>query len=282
VNLLPFARLAALRSGARMVLFTFGAEAWTPKKRISNRLVSSADAVVSIRQLTLERLFAWSGARHVPSYVLENAFDVGLYGVGPRRPELVAKYGLADKRVIMTLARLDEPLHGVDEVLDVLPALVRDMPDLVYLVAGSGKRSEFLRTKTRELGLAQHVVFTGEVPEEQKADYYRLGDAFVMPGSHETLFDTYPLRFSFLEALACGLPVVGTRPEDLEVQRIHLPIIFVDSRDRKSIISGIRAALSLSERRTVPNELGELAFEAFQCRLWEILGNIHRPLALAS
>lgn len=282
VNLLPFAKLAALRSGARLALFTYGKEAWTPGRPISNRLVPSVDAIISIRRQTIDRLCAWSKAQAVPSYVLENAFDVERYGVGPKRADLVARYGIAGKRVLLTLSRHDEERHGVDEVLEVMPRLLQHEPDLVYLVAGSGRHLERLRMKAGDLGLSAHVVFAGEVPEPDKADFYRLGDVFVMPGSHPQLFDTYPARFSFLEALACGLPVVATRPSDLARYDIQLPNIYVDATNPSSIVEGVQAGLLKARDKRAPSVVQQFAFAGFQERLWHILARISDHTALAS
>ena len=282
VNLLPFAKVAALRSRAKLVLFTYGKEAWTPGKPLSNHLLSSVGAIVSIRRRTIERLVEWSGARRVPTYILENAFDLDSYGVAPRRADLVDRFGLAGKRVLLTLGRLDEERHGVDEVLEVLPSLLQKAPDLRYLVAGSGRHEQRLQDKVRQLGLDAHVVFSGEVPEADKADYYRLGDVFVMPGSHPQLFDTYPMRFSFLEAHACGLPVVATLPEDLAAYSVQLPNIYVDPTDAAAIESGILEGLARAAHKSVPPELQSFAFDSFRRRLWTILGQISSDTALAS
>ena len=54
-------------------------------------------------------------------------------------------------------------------------------------------------------GLSDRVVFAGFIPEAEKADHYRLADAYVMPGRGEGF------GFVFLEAMACGIPVVGSR-----------------------------------------------------------------------
>src|SRR5207249_10072823 len=57
------------------------------------------------------------------------------------------------------------------------------------------------------LGVERHVVFAGYIPEEQKADHYRLADAFVMPGRGEGFGIVY------LEAMACGIPVVASKAD---------------------------------------------------------------------
>jgi len=97
---------------------------------------------------------------------------------------LLDRYGVAGRRVIMTLGRLDaaERYKGIDEVLEVMPSLVHEMPDLVYLILGDADDRPRLESKAKALGLDQHVIFAGYIPEAEKADHYRLADAFVMPG----------------------------------------------------------------------------------------------------
>jgi len=98
-------------------------------------------------------------------------------------------------------------------MLETLPELARDVSDVTYLIIGDGDGRAHLEEKARALGVADRVVFTGYVPEKEKADQYRLADVVAMPGSNR-LFDHYPFRFAFLEPLACGVPVVGSCLED--------------------------------------------------------------------
>src|SRR5207302_1971283 len=100
-----------------------------------------------------------------------------------------------------------ERYKGIDEVLELMPSLVQEMPDLVYLIVGDGDDRGRLESKTASLRIERHVVFAGYIPEEQKADYYRLADAFVMPGRGEGFGIVY------LEAMACGIPVVASKAD---------------------------------------------------------------------
>jgi phosphatidylinositol alpha-1,6-mannosyltransferase len=72
-------------------------------------------------------------------------------------------------------------------------------------VVGDGDDRARLEALAREQGVATRVVFTGHVAHEELPDYYRLADAFVMPSSGEGFGIVY------LEAAACGLPVLGSR-----------------------------------------------------------------------
>jgi glycosyltransferase involved in cell wall biosynthesis len=66
---------------------------------------------------------------------------------------------------------VQEKRKGHDEVLDVLPELVEDRPDLAYLVCGDGDDRPRLEAKARRLGLSGRVVFAGYVPETEKVDH---------------------------------------------------------------------------------------------------------------
>src|SRR5262245_21786892 len=139
VNLLPFARLARAWSGGKLVLFVYGIDVWQPTtRRLSNALIRRVDAVASIRRYTASRLASWAGLGSVPTFILENPIRPERYGVKPPDPELVSRFGLAGRRVLMTLGRVEESRKGFDETLEVLPDLVREFPELVYVVAGGG------------------------------------------------------------------------------------------------------------------------------------------------
>jgi glycosyltransferase involved in cell wall biosynthesis len=206
INLLPLARLLNLKLRAPLALMVYGIDVWTAPSRLSRRLLSGVDAVWSISEVTRDRMNAWAGLPVGRYMLLPNAIHLERYGMAERNQALQERYGLVGKRVVMTLARLPsfDRFKGVDEMLQVMPDLLQQMPDLMYLVAGTGNDRPRLEAKAAELGLAEQVVFAGFVPEEDKADHFRLADAFVMPGRSEGF------GFVFLEALACGVPAVGS------------------------------------------------------------------------
>jgi phosphatidylinositol alpha-1,6-mannosyltransferase len=277
LHLLSLAEVGRRMTGAPIVLFVYGIEAWRPSHhRLSNFLVRRVDSVVSIRELTLERLERWAHLNGVPKHVLENAIHLDQYGPAPRNQALVEKYGLAGKRVIMTLGRVEERYKGFDEVIEVLPELARELPDLAYLVVGGGHDLPRIKQKAAEAGVADRVVFTDLIHDSAKPDHYRLADVFAMPGSARD-FDRYPVRFVFLEAMACGLPVVASRPEgSRDLGRTDgLPLYFVDPSNAESIKAGIRSAF-MHGLPTVPAALSAFAYPSFEERLHQIVDGVVR------
>jgi glycosyltransferase involved in cell wall biosynthesis len=73
------------------------------------------------------------------------------------------------------------------------------------MIVGDGDDRGRLEEKVKSLGLSQQVIFAGKILEHEKASHYCLADAYVMP-SHGEGFGIV-----FLEALACGVPVIGSK-----------------------------------------------------------------------
>ena len=270
INLLPVAVLAAWRSAAPLVLLIYGIDAWQPHRgRFVNRLLRRVAHVISISEITRDKFSSWSGIPRECIHVLPNAIDLSRYGAGPRNPILEQRYGLAGRRVLMTLGRLsaDERYKGFDEVLESMPALLKLYPDLTYLIAGDGDDRDRLQRKAQSLGVADRVVFAGYVAEPEKADYYRLADAYVMPGRGEGF------GFVFLEAMACGVPVVASRLDGSREAVRHGELgILVDPNNREELRAGIVTALT--QPKKIPPGIEYFAYPNFQQRLWVIVNGM--------
>ncbi len=267
IHLLPLA-LAAGRLLKRPVwLLTYGIEVWRPTGRIFvDRWVSQVSRLLSISEVTLGRFLAWSRYPRERCALLPNAIHLEHYGPGPKPASLVQRYGLTNRRVLLTFGRLEsqERAKGFDEILELLPSLAHDIPDVTYVIAGDGSDRERLQQKVRDLHLTAQVVFTGLVAEEDKADLYRLADAYVMPSRGEGF------GFVLLEAMACGIPVVASKSDGgREAVREGALGILVDPDDPADIRRGILAALA--QPRQVPPGLAYFSFDQFSQRLGALL-----------
>jgi phosphatidylinositol alpha-1,6-mannosyltransferase len=260
VNLLPLARLARQRP----LLITHGIEAWKPlRDPLSNRLVHAVRGVVSVSALTRDRFLSWSHFQGA-TFVLPNAVRAERYGIRPKDPALVARWGLEGKRVLLTLGRIvaAERYKGFDEVIEVLPQLD---DDVVYVIAGSGSDVARLKRKAAELGVADRTIFTGFIEEREKADLYNLADVYVMPSRGEGF------GFVFLEAMACGVPVIASCHDGgREALRGGQLGTLVDPSNLGAIRAAIEDALVTTERR-VPYGLSFFAFERFTERVHDII-----------
>jgi phosphatidyl-myo-inositol dimannoside synthase len=270
VNLLPVARVASALLGAPIVLLIYGIDVWTPtRSRLVNLMIPRVAAWVSISDCTTNRLRSWS-PEPVRAFLCPNAIELSEYAVGPKSEALLDRYGLRDRTVLLTLGRLDsrERYKGIDEVMTLLPELSRSIPTLSYVVAGDGDDRHRLEQKARALGVAERVVFTGRVPEAEKADVYRLADAYVMPGRGEGF------GFVFLEAMACGIPVVASKVDgSREAARDGKLGVIVDPDDPREVRDGILEALR-RPRDVVPEGLDYFSYANFEKRTHAILDEL--------
>ncbi len=101
------------------------------------------------------------------------------------------------------------PGKGFQRVIPLLPRLRERYPGLVYLIVGGGATQGDLRpsleAQARECGVQDAVRFCGRQPQEDLRWFYGAADVFVLATEFEGWANV------FLEAMACGLPVVSTR-----------------------------------------------------------------------
>ncbi len=141
-----------------------------------------------------------------------------------------ARHKLVGRRVILTVGRLVER-KGHDRVIQALSRVVLDVPDAVYLVVGRGPEEDRLRALARANRVEDRVVFCGFVPETELMAYYLACDVFAMP-NREVGGDTEGFGIVFVEAGACGKPVVGGRSGGaVEVIRDGVTGFLVDPED---------------------------------------------------
>ncbi|WP_052216047.1 glycosyltransferase family 4 protein [Sphingomonas sp. ERG5] len=267
INLLPFAALVARIRGARLILQIHGIDAWQPTERkIVNALTGQIDLVLSVSQVTIDRYLSWASAPRRGFGILPNTVRLDHFGIAPKAHDLVDRFGLAGKRVLMTFGRMadKERAKGFDTMLEVLPALVRRDPNIVYMLCGTGDDMARLQDKAVALGVADSAIFTGLVPEDRKADFFRLADTYVMPSSGEGF------GIVFLEAMACGIPVIASSNDGgFEAVRNGAIGIAVDPNDLAAIETGVFK--SLAQPHEIPTGLSYFSFTNFTNRLRETL-----------
>lgn len=259
LHLVPFALLARQCTGAPVAVHVHGIEAWEPtEKWLANKLVSRVDHVISVSETTKERLVAWSGLSPEHGTVVPNTIDFDGLGPVPKSPELLDRYDLHDRYVLMTMGRLvgEERRKGFDRVLDVLPEVAAERPDVSYLIVGKGPDRSRLEDKAERLGVHDRVTFAGYVPEDEKADHFRLANRFVMPSEGEGF------GLVLLEALACGTPVIASTRDGGREAVGHGDFgVLVDPREPTQIVDAILNEQTAPPRKAVCDRFGPAAYQ---------------------
>lgn len=266
INLIPLAWICAKRYRCPLILQIHGIDAWQPTgRKLTDYLVGKVDIVCSVSGYTRDKFLSWARVEPDRVNLMHNAVNLSAFGVAPKSTELVERYSLSNKRVLMTFGRLvsKQRAKGFDEVLDLMPELLQTDPDLVYMIAGDGDYRSDLEQKVSQLGLENSVRFTGMVAEHEKADIYRLADLYVMPSRGEGF------GFVFLEAMACGVPVIASAVDGSSdaVRGGKLgPLVHPD--DKQSLKSEIFRGLK--KPKQIPEGLDYFSFSNFKSR-WNTL-----------
>ena len=142
---------------------------------------------------------------------------------------------------------------------DILVAALAAIPDLAWrlVIAGDRERSpqtaRALDAQIARLGLAGRITFAGAVAPQRLMQLYAAADLFVLPSR----FEGYGMAYA--EAIAHGVPVVGTRagaipqtvpagagvlvpPDDVDALANVLRRLIASPSERERLAAGARAA----------------------------------------
>ena len=108
------------------------------------------------------------------------------------------------QKILLTVGRMStlEQYKGMDLVIKSLPVILETIPNTFYYIVGEGDDMSRLKKLAADIGVEEHVIFTGKVGDELNS-FYSLCDVFVMPSRDEGLSLVY------VEAMALGNPVVA-------------------------------------------------------------------------
>ncbi len=139
--------------------------------------------------------------------VVGNGVDVGKFYPLPKEQARAQLNLPKTAKVLISVGAL-VPRKGQQRVIELLPRLLRRYPNLTYLIVGGaspeGDMRQALHSQAARLGVKEHVRFLGPMAPEQLKLPLSAADVFVLATANEGWANV------FLEAMACGLPVVTT------------------------------------------------------------------------
>jgi glycosyltransferase involved in cell wall biosynthesis len=144
---------------------------------------------------------------------IPNSVDVQRYSKYRERTILRRNLGLAERHQVAAVVATFKEQKGHRYLLDALPEVLKNFPNLVVLFIGDGELKAALQNRTLELGLKNNVLFLGnrqDVPALLAAS-----DLFILP----SLWEGLPM--ALIEAMASGLPVIATQVSGTSQVMIH-------------------------------------------------------------
>jgi teichuronic acid biosynthesis glycosyltransferase TuaC len=146
-----------------------------------------------------------------------------------------------DTRVLISVGGLVKR-KGFHRLIAALPEIGKTIPRVMYIIVGGpsveGNNEPELRRLVTELGLRDAVLFAGPRPHEMLHKWLSAADVFCLATSNEGWANV------FLEAMACGLPVVASKVGGNEevVASDEYGVLF-DLDDGRQLVEAILKAL---------------------------------------
>jgi glycosyltransferase involved in cell wall biosynthesis len=193
--------LKKLRPRSRYGVMLYGVDAWPRLPWLKRRALQQADFLISISDYTKQRAIAANDLAADAFYLLPNALEKVEVDQTNNTPQGLPQVGTK----LLSVCRLEESerYKGVDKVIEILPAVVKKVPNIQYVVVGGGTDLERHKKLAEQYGVADRVHFLGFLSEEALRACYRDCEVFVMPSAGEGF------GFVFLEAMKYGKAIVA-------------------------------------------------------------------------
>lgn len=198
---------------------------------IGYRLLQDASRVIALHKTEADQ-YKEMGVAGDKIEIVPNGIDFFEYESLPERGQFRSKYHVKDcEKIILYLGRIHNN-KGIDLLIAAYSELVKDLHETRLVIVGpdDGHLSE-LKNQTAELGIENKVLFTGPLFNRDKLTAFVDADVFVTPK-----FSGLPV--TFIEACACGIPIITTTEGD-DIDWINNNVGFVVEYSVSSISQSI-------------------------------------------
>ncbi len=220
--------------------------------------VEGARAISAKAKYLMEK-FVYTRSAH--TIVLSDAFAklaANRYGIAPEAISVIPggvdlqrfnlEYSKAEARALLELPQ-DVPIvlsvrrlvhrMGLASLINAIPIVVKQVPEILFVIAGHGPLGESLKAQAKLLGIEHHVRFPGFVAENHLAPLYRAADVNIVPTMELEGFGLVAA-----EALACGTPSlvtpIGGLPEVVSPLSSTLVLASTSTEDiAERLVSGL-------------------------------------------
>jgi phosphatidylinositol alpha-1,6-mannosyltransferase len=181
--------------------------------KITRKNLAACDRITTVSPSLVEKLKGFGFS----SDLITNGVDIDIFQPMDGR-KTRNELGIGDEDFVIGFCGSIERWYAIDEMIRALPVLIRYRPDTKMLVVGGSLFTDYQITLTRlakDLGVSDHVIFTGTKPYNELPRYIAVMDACTIPLSPPQWSDI-ALPNKFFEYSACGKPIVMRPIPDVE------------------------------------------------------------------
>lgn len=203
----------------------------------------------------IKHLLVQNGINESKIFVVGNGTDIDHFRPVKRDKALKAAGLKSDFYYIGFIGYLAR-WQGVDLILRVAPIILKEIPQVRFLIIGDGPEYKNLRFLSKKLGIEKECIFTGSISYKLAPVYINSFDIAVAPFTRERNEKIGLSPLKIMDYAACGIPIVTSRIKGLEMVEKNNIGILVNPEDKKSLANAIIILLKNPKMR---QEMGERA-----------------------
>ncbi len=206
--------------GIPYVVYVYGADLLEFKGRrfwgdALRYILRRAHKIVAISEFT-RRVAIDCGADVQRVSIIHPSLDLARFTKEVDRRMVREQYGWQTHKTVLSVGRLVER-KGQDTVIRALAQVSERVPNVRYVIGGSGPYRDELVKIAHEYGVSERVEFLGFVDENELAQRYAAADVFATVSREiDESGEVEGFGIVFLEANACGTAVLGGRSGGVE------------------------------------------------------------------
>ena len=239
---------------SKMIVVAHGLEVTRLKKGKEltsfKNVVNDSDLILCVSKYTKNEIIdRVDGIETNHIKFLPNGVDINRFFPVENTSGFLNRYNIPENsNIILTLARIIRR-KGHDTVIKCLPSLIKKFPNIQYVIAGPHRKKDTyldeLKLLAKELSVENHIVFVDYIPDSDLNEIYTRSQVYVMVSrTYNDIGDSEGFGITFLEANACGCPVIGSTeggiPDAVENNKNGL---LVPADDIKSLTKAIEKFL---------------------------------------
>ncbi len=265
-----------------VVIYTHGEEIAQDMQGYSGRLrhfyLSHANGIVSVSLFCKSLIVSRYQIDPAKIAVIANGVDLGEFFRGV--PDESPFNGIApDRKIILAVCRLVER-KGLDRLIAAMPSVLAKIPEAHCVIVGEGPLMGELSEQIRRDAFGAHITLWGKASSDVLADMYRAAAVFALPCRTLADGDTEGFGLVFLEAGACGKPVVaGAAGGTIEAVIDQETGLVVEGGDPAQIANAI---IRLLEDPALAHRLGEAGLRRAREYSWQKAASSFVSFALGS
>ncbi len=196
-------------------------------ERLEKECMTAADSLIAVSHYTRELIHQRHGIPLDKIAVVHNGVYAPSVRAGHRRDKRWAG------KIVLFLGRITFQ-KGPDYFVEAAARVLPRVPDVLFIMAGSGDMLPRMIDRVEELGIARHFLFTGFLNGREVEKMFSLADLYVMPSVSE------PFGITALEAISCHTPTIISRQSGVsEVVNHALKVDFWDVDGLANLIMSV-------------------------------------------